>query len=129
MKETTAQAIRALFTYRDEYGAVHRVVGMAAQRGTYYLAVGVTPAGSEQEAVHAVVVVQVKKQRGVLVSYKAMHEQEGPYYWDCPGAILDTLTAPVNADAQHWRTRCRALLAGQTTERDLIIAVQKEWAR
>lgn len=39
--------------------------------------------------------------------YKDMDETMGPYYYDCPAAILDMLTPTDNPTSNEWREACR----------------------
>ena len=40
----------------------------------------------------------------------AFDEQEGPYYFDCPAALLELCDPPASPGAQRWRARVRGEL-------------------
>lgn len=39
--------------------------------------------------------------------YKAISEEMGPYYYNCPAKILNLLTPTANQTALEWRRRCQ----------------------
>lgn len=39
--------------------------------------------------------------------YKIISEVDGPAYYNCPNSILDLLSETDDADAAHWRAKCR----------------------
>lgn len=51
-------------------------------------------------------VVKTEKDRGEF-SYKPIHENEGPYYYDCPNSILKLLSPTDNEFALKWRKLCK----------------------
>ncbi len=42
------------------------------------------------------------------IAYKDIDEGMGPFFYDCPPAILDMLAEPPNKNAKDWRDSCRA---------------------
>lgn len=40
-------------------------------------------------------------------SYKTMHENEGPYYYNCPNSVLKLLSPTNNEYALKWRKLCK----------------------
>lgn len=47
--------------------------------------------------------------------YKAMSENEGPGYYDCPAKVLDLLTPTDVVFANDWRSKCRANIASKAS--------------
>lgn len=79
----------------------------------YYAAVSYTE--ENETKVYAAVAITSGKIRGenpwFNFGYKAMSEDCGPYYYDCPKTILDLLTPTDNENAVSWREECRKRLA------------------
>lgn len=49
----------------------------------------------------------IAKERGGGWGYKGMSEDSGPYYFDCPLALLDKADPPATANAEAWRIKVR----------------------
>lgn len=47
----------------------------------------------------------IAKERGGGWGYKSMDEDEGPYFFDCPAALLDKADPPATPNAETWRAR------------------------
>lgn len=109
----------AQFTYENED---HRskVLRSAVVRRTYYAAVETTHAKTAEREVWALVCLVKYNPRasdGFIFSYKSMEEMMGPYYFDCPAAVLDLLTPTTNAHALEWRKACREKAAAEKAKR------------
>lgn len=68
------------------------------------------------------VVVLLEKRDGGW-GFKTISESENPYYYDCPGKILNKLSEPTCLVASKWRNKCRErieLAAAQRRKRDKI---------
>ena len=82
---------------------------------TYYGALEVIKVGQPRRVCAIVCLVRYspRDRRGDLFGYKDMDETMGPYEARCPAAILDLLTPTDSVQANEWRERCRAALAGR----------------
>lgn len=47
----------------------------------------------------------IAKERGGGWGYKSMTEDCGPYFFDCPPALLDKADPPATANAEAWRIK------------------------
>lgn len=94
VKQTVLKSVvkRGNGGYSVWYGAVERLVqGTLVENGKRY--------------VYALVCL-CKVERGEFF-YKDMSEDMEPFYYDCPTAILNLLTEPINDHARKWRETCR----------------------
>lgn len=53
----------------------------------------------------------IAKERNGGWGYKGLSEDMGPYHYDCPLALLDKASEPVNETAKEWRIKVRAFHA------------------
>lgn len=91
----------------------------SAMVGRVYYAAVAEERNGERKAVSAVICLTCGKSRrdGTEWGFKDMDETMGPFYHDCPAAILDLLTPTDSAFAIDWRRRCREKLARKAKER------------
>lgn len=83
-----------------------RVVGNVA-----YLACERQDCSTGQSATFALI-CQLSRAGGMF-GYKPYDEGTGPFVYDCPAEILDTLSPTDSSTALHWRETCRARRAEQ----------------
>lgn len=105
------------FTHED---ADHRsrVLRSSITRRVYYAAVEHVRLSEGEREVWACVCLtryNPKARDGYIFGYKDMEESMGPYYCDCPAAILDLLTPTDNENALSWRAKCREAAAQRRT--------------
>lgn len=106
-----------------EYG--YRVLKSAMSGSNYYAAVEHMQPGGPLTVFAAVIKVNVYKPKTAPeFCYKEMTENYGPYYCDCPAAILDLLTPTDNEHANGWRAKCRENVARKATLRKTASAVK-----
>ena len=86
---------------RQVLGSRNEIVESATVGTTFYAAVRVKETGET----FGLVVLQERADGEY--AYKAMGEDEGPYYFDCPVRVLDALTPTDNETANGWREACR----------------------
>ena len=102
------QELDKLFTWENASSA-YSIERSAIVGNTYYAAV--RQENKETQAIDVWGVVCLMSERkdgcGYWYGYKDMSEDMGPYYYDCPVAILDLLTPTDNEDANEWRDKCR----------------------
>jgi hypothetical protein len=53
------------------------------------------------------VVLYLVDKMGDCYGYKDMHEDMGPFFWDCPVAFLTLASAPQTDTAAEWRAKVR----------------------
>ena len=62
----------------------------------------------------------IAKERNGGWGYKGMSEDMGPYYYDCPLALLDKASEPINESAKEWRIKVREFHAKKACKKALI---------
>lgn len=93
---------KSLDDFMDNLFVPHKFITKGYVRGgEYYRALKTT----EGNVVAYVILIS---RRGDDICYKIMDETVHPYYYNCPVAVLDVLTFPLNENAQKWRDGCRA---------------------
>lgn len=98
----TIDALHGEWAYDPEFK--NRILKEAVVGSVYYAAVR----RKDGDGVFALVVVTQRNSKDYFnFSYKEMSEDMHPYYYDCPAAILDLLTEPINDEAAEWRRICR----------------------
>lgn len=96
------------FGYTKDNGDYGKVIDVKSKGNVSYLAYK-TKRG-ETITVSAIV-CRTSRSRGYYnFSYKNMHENEHPYFYDCPKSILDLLTPTENEAANRWRELCHERL-------------------
>lgn len=88
---------------REVCGERLTILDCVTKGTTFYAAVR----DKDTDEVFGLVVLQTRGRDGYYTR-KAMSEDEGPCYYDCPDRILDRLTPTENAYAVGWRDKCRA---------------------
>jgi hypothetical protein len=79
-------------------------------KGVAYMAIRRTlpeSTGQEPYVYAGVYKVQMYPKSDYNFGWKDMDESCGPFYYDCPGDILDMLTSTDNENALAWRAECR----------------------
>jgi hypothetical protein len=95
-----------MHTFSNEGGS-HTVLKSAIAGGNYYAAV---ERRTQSDLLVFAVVVKIniyQRRTNPEFCYKEMDEGMGPYFHDCPVAVLDLLTPTENKYANEWRKRCR----------------------
>lgn len=59
----------------------------------------------------------IAKERGGGWGYKGLSEDMGPYHYDCPLALLDKASEPINESAREWRIKVREFHAKKSCKR------------
>ena len=59
----------------------------------------------------------IAKERNGGWGYKGMSEDMGPYYYDCPLALLNKASEPINESAKEWRVKVLAHHAKKSCKR------------
>ena len=97
----------------------YRVLKSAMVGTTYYAAVERYDNRTGRRNVMAAICLTCGKTKWdrTLWGYKDMDETMGPYYYDCPKAILDMLTPTDNDTANEWREACRRNMAEKRERR------------
>lgn len=99
-------------TWEDSNGKRRVLRSALVAMREYYAAVEhVAPDGTRTVWAAMFVVALSRTRYEVSWGYKDMDESCGPYYFNCPAAILDLLTDPCNEAAANWRKECRAVIA------------------
>ena len=102
--------VNSLLNWEDGY---HKCEVLKSSRvgNVVYSAVKRTVKDSGNEIVFATIfLVSVRNKDYYNFAYKDMDETCGPYYYDCPKAILDMLTPTESEWANNWRNKCRETL-------------------
>ena len=109
----------AQFDYENE-DRRSKVLRSSLFRRVYYAAVETVYRETGTREVWALVCLVKYNPRardGFIFAYKDMEEMMGPYYFDCPAAILDLLTPTDNTHALEWRKTCREKAAADKAMR------------
>lgn len=105
-------------SFENADGTYAKVVDCRTKGNQVYMAV--EHGNIHTEARVSGVVALIKRSKGTF-TYKTMHEDAGPYYWNCPDVILNQLSETTNEFALKWRKGClvnrerRALCKSITT--------------
>jgi len=59
----------------------------------------------------------IAKERGGGWGNKGLSEDMGPYHYDCPLALLNKASEPINENAKEWRIKVRELHAKKASKR------------
>jgi hypothetical protein len=59
----------------------------------------------------------IAKERNGGWGYKGLSEDMGPYHYDCPLALLDKASEPINESAKEWRIKVREFHAKKSAKR------------
>ncbi len=85
------------------YGS--KIVKSVMKGNIYYGAI------KDGEEIFAVVIpVKTTVKNYFNLTYRIIHESEGPIYHDCPESILNVLTPTDSEWANEWRKKCREYL-------------------
>lgn len=105
-----------------------KVLKSSMRGSVYYGALEITT--SESKEVIGVVVLTAGQDRHdpyFNIGMKAMTEDMGPLYYDCPKGILDLLTPTENESANRWRTKCREKTTSENWIAKLPIGSKVRW--
>ena len=95
----------AQFTYDRDTGRSRVLASSLVGRRTYYAAVEWIPTASGEREVWGLICLvryNPRDREGLVFGYKDMSESMGPCESECPGRILDLLTATENTYALAW---------------------------
>ena len=109
--------VNSMLNWEDEYRKCE-VLKSSRHGSTVYSAVKCTNKATGVENVVATIfLTSVRNNDYYNFSYKDMDETCGPYYYDCPKAILDLLTPTESEWANNWRNACRENLEKKAERR------------
>ena len=117
---TPKQEQDAQYNHEDENRSVRVLASAWVNFREYYAAIEVVTKATGERVVTCAMDL-LEKRRDGMIWYKPMGEDMGPYFYGCPGGILDLLTEAQSDNARNWRAKCREVLAKKAALRRVKI--------